>query len=261
MSVVRIYIESDSIAQTQVFPSWSGEIEAERANGEAYFRTSLGGDFVFSKADYTLIKEAPDCEKIEVYLEEYCDGDWIEQWRGKFTTYDVSFNETKCTATVRPQIVDAYECFLSELEKEAVIAVGTEYNVKGVQGKYFGGQQCCVDYVLEGDPIPEDPVCDIPDNWCFDKNTSFRIPSTNLVQVTSCFHRITGIGTATDPPPYGSGWTFLTLSTWWRCPEPNEVILGVLPRGRRFDDTLEYLAQQIGCELTVRSHLDRKSVV
>lgn len=258
MSVVRLYIQSDSIAQTQVFPAWSGEVEEERADNEVYYRTSLGGDFVFKGVDYTTIKNAPDCEKIEIYLEEECNGTFVERWRGKFTTYDCKFNESICTATVRPYIVDDYECFLSQIDEEYVLNPGAEYTVKGMRGKYMAGGECCIDYVLEGDPIPTDPVCDIPDNWCFDKNTSFRIPSTNLIQVTSCFHRIIGIGTSTTPPTYGSDWQYITLSLWWRCPSQEEVILGVFANAYRFDDAIEYLSLQSQleheCTFTVKSH-------
>lgn len=259
MSVVRLFIQSDSIAATQVFPAWSGEIEEERPDNEVYYRSSLGGDFVFSKEDYTTIKNAPECEKIEIYLEEECNGTFIERWRGKFTTYDCKFNESSCTATVRPYIVDDYECFIEQIDTEYILAPGTKYGVRGIRGKYYAGGQCCTISQLQSDPVPVDPVCDIPDNWCFDKNTVYKLPApSNLVAITSCFHRVIGIGTSTTPPDYDDDWQYITLSLWWRCPTQEEAILGILANSYRFDDSLEYLSLQAqllyGCNFTVKSH-------
>ncbi len=103
--------------------------------------------------------------------------------------------------------------------------------------------------------MPVDPVCDIPDNWCFDKNTVYKLPApSNLVAITSCFHRITATGTATEPPPYGDGWEKIFDTTWWRCPVPGESFFGRMNRGRFFANVLDHMGVNGQCPLIVRSH-------
>ena len=252
MSVHRIKILSDSIPETVVFPTWSGEVELSRQDDGVFFRAKPNGDFQFKSAEYTTIKDAPDCEKVEIWLEEKCSDEWIERWRGKFTTYDVKFDENKCLAKVAPKTVDDYDCFLSAWSEDHVVSSASDVvTARPFPGVYAVGQCCSADYT--GDP-PTDPVCPVPTNWCFMSNFYFETALFGIVlkHATSCFHRVLGEGTLTDPPPYGSGWAHISGSHWWRC--PTEVVNPVFDQGRVFNDVLEYLVEQAGCTLTVKSH-------
>lgn len=259
MSVHRVKISSDSVVETVVHPTWVGTIEKTREDDSVYYRDRLTGDFKFIGADYALINSVPDCERIEIFLEERCGETWTEQWRGKFTTYDVKFNENKCIATVRPELVDKYECFINQVDEEYVIAELEIVEVRNVRGNYQAGAQCCTTVISDDDPTPTDPVCDVPDGYCFDKNTRWEIPLSGSSTITSCFHRVRGVGVSNViPPPYGDDWTFLVehlgVFYWWRCPIDGEVTLGPLSYGRLFNDAMEDMITQAECSLTVRSH-------
>ena len=259
MSVHRLKIESDSIAAVQVYPTWSGDVEYSRENDGVFFRAKPNGDFQFKKSEYTTIKGVPDCEKIDLFLEEKCDDVWIERWRGRFTTYDVKFNENKCLANVSPKTSDEFDCFLSNWEVEQVISgAGDPVSVYPFAGSYEVGQ--CCGQCFDVEPDPEVPVCATPANWCFDSTyqtgSSIEcLPDIGFNLYVSCFHRIIGQGTPSVPPPYGTGWAHISGDDWWRCPDTdNDLGVGVFDQGRLFNDVLEYLADQTGCGLTVRSH-------
>jgi hypothetical protein len=254
MSVIRIKIESDSIPATVVNPTWPGSVEQSRESDEVYFKKSLSGDFKFKGSEYTLLKDSPECERIEIYLEEMCGGDWVEQWRGHFTTYDCRFNDNSCLAVVKPDLPDIYECFLETIGDDITIYIADVLEVRSVLEVYEGGHSCCILEIALAASTPTDPVCAVPAGYCFDKNFRTDIPTLNKSIIVSCFHRITATGTATEPPPVGSGWTYLSGVTWWRCPDDNEISIGVLSQGRKFNDVLELMATRAGCGFTVRSH-------
>lgn len=254
MSVTRLKIVSDSIAETVVHPTWSGRIEYVREDDEVFFMPKLVGDIQFKGAEYVTIKDAPDCELIDIFMEELCDETWSEIWRGDFTKYDVKFNENTCVAILKPEIQTQYDCFNEHINEEYVISVVGAHVVHSIRGNYQVGG-CCVETITDPfpDPLPIDPVCDVPADYCFDHNSYYY--QDPLVTITSCFHRIRGHGTLTEPPTWGTGWTHLALTYWWRCPDAGEVDLGTLDYGRRLDEVLVSMYTGLGCGGAVKSHL------
>lgn len=255
-SIVRWTLESDSVAPVQVFPTWSGQIDSERVNDGVYFRDKLSGEIRFANDDYGLVKTIPDCELITIYVEELCVDNWLERWRGTFTTYDVNFDETLCRANVAPKPLDNYVCLLESWDTVRVVtSAGSIVTARPFGGTYVvGTSQCCAD-CLATPPDPDTPVCSVPTGWCFLENKETPAPCPpGETRWVSCFHRITGTGTTLTPPPYGTGWTLLSGTTWWRCPGDADIAFSPLDQGRWLNDILDYLALNLTCPLTVRSH-------
>jgi hypothetical protein len=256
MAKTRWKIVSDSIPEVQVDPTWSGLVSHDRVNDGVYFRAKLDGEMVFHKADYQTVKDAPDCEEIEVFLEEYCDSAWVERFRGTFTTYDCAFDEDRCTASVTPKLKDDYICFLKEYTLDKTVAnAGPVVTADPFAGTYQGGQECCMDHVAPTPGGPTGPVCAVPSGYCFDKNYfQDAVDGLGNELWQSCFHRVVGVGTPTTPPPYASGWTYISGNDWWRCPGNDDLEFVPLDNGRWLNDILEHLASETLCSLTVRSH-------
>jgi len=258
MSKVRWQIESDSISAQTVSPVWDGAVEHSIFSQQIFFRARIS-EILFLGEDRATILSAPDCEEIQIWAEEKCGEDWNEIWRGTFTTYDLKLDENKCTARVVPEVLDGYTCVFKTWENEVVVIDGPKVKVKPFAGKYEAGAECCLDCVPTN---PVGPLCAVPDGWCFQGNTSQEAacgddpaPGDPYDEVwMSCFHRVTGIGTPTDPPPFGSGWELLSGSTWWRCPGDTDLVLPVFDEGRWFNDCFEFLAGSQECPLTVKSH-------
>jgi len=256
MAKTRWKIVSDSITEVQVNPTWSGQLTHERVNDGVYFRAKLDGELTLRGADYTLVKDSPDCEEITVFMEEYCSLSWNERYRGTFTTYDCAFNEDQCTASVTPKLDDDYVCFLQNYTLEKTVAnAGNVVTAEPFAGNYEGGLECCLDYVAPTPGGPTSPICAVPSGYCFDKNY-FQDAVDGLGNEfwQSCFHRIVGVGTPTTPPPYGSGWSYISGNDWWRCPSAGDLKFAPLDNGRWLNDILEHLVSQTICTLTVRSH-------
>ncbi len=274
MSVIRIKIESDTLDSTVVHPLWSGEIDQKREEDGVFFRSVLGGDFEFFGDDYTLIKTVPECERITIELEENCNGTWTRQWRGRFTLYDMTFNDTTCTAKVRPEIRDNYECFMDQINTEYIVENTDAISTKGLRNNYqppgFELHHFCTDAVPYeiAAGLPTDPVCSfgvggVNDGslFCFDNNSFSSEISLmpGFAYVYSRYHRVLDVTFTSDPPPYDTGWeiVFTDVATtwiWWRCPPSGVNQLGKLDNGRLFNDTLNLLGDAATCGLTVRSH-------
>lgn len=253
MSVHRWKIESDSISAVVVNPTWSGEIDKSLENDAVFFRAK-SGELKFQKEDYTTIKDAPDCELIEVYLEQKCDASWVEQWRGTFTTYDCKFDENKCVARVTPKPKDGYVCLMDGWEIDRQIGYGSPVSVRPFGGTYHVGF-CCSDCIPSASAPPSGPVCATPDDWCYMGSEYSPAPCPDGEERwMSCFHRIIGVGTPTTPPPYGTGWTYISGNDWWRCPDGDEIAAPPFDQGRFFNERIEFLVDELGCGLTVRSH-------
>ncbi len=258
MSDTRVKISSLSIPETVIFPGFQAkEFDLTRQEDQAFFLTEWP-DITLSGADFQLVKTAGGCEEITVKFEERCGGVWIERHRGTFTDYDEKVNLNQCWATVKPETVSDYQCLFDAWEKEVVV-YGPEAvtNVSALIGKYEHGNGLCCTVCTTG--TPTGPLCDIPEGWCFDKNFDIGPnPATcseeGESRWRSCFHRLVATGTATEPPPYGTGWTFLSGVSWWRCPSQAELEGGSFNAGKLFSDVIQNLVSQMACGLTVRSH-------
>jgi len=259
MSDTRVKISSLSIPETVVYPGFQAkEFDLTRQEDQAFFLTEWP-DITLSGADFLLVKTAGGCEEITVKFEERCGGVWIERHRGTFTDYDEKVNENQCWATVKPETVSDYQCLFDAWEKEVVVFGEQDYVPTSlVIGKYEHGNNTGVycTSCYEGTP-PNSPLCAVPANWCFDQNFDLGFSDTCTSIETlwaSYFHRVMGIGTPTEPPPFGSGWIHISGNDWYRCPTALEVGIGSINYGKLFSDIVQNLFDATACGLTVRSH-------
>jgi hypothetical protein len=257
MSEIRVKISSASIPETTLFPGWGKRIDFDltRQEDQIFFLTEFP-EMQFKGANYTLLKTAAGCEEITVNVQERCGGEWVTRHTGTFTDYDEKTNENQCWATVKPKTKDDYQCIFDKWESENVV-YGPEAvtQVSALIGEYQHGAGLCCTVCF--DATPPGPVCDVPDDWCFDQNIDLgEHPSCEDGEHRwrSCFHRLVGQGTPTTPPPYGTGWLHLTGNDWWRCPSQAELAGGVFGHGKLFSDVIQNLVSQMVCDITVRSH-------
>jgi len=259
----RIKISSATITETVVSAIWTGEFEHKRERERVWHQHDMKGDLVLTGADFNLVNDlANTCERVAVTVEVLCNGVWTAYpWTGYFTKFDTKrdfggITVPQCRMEVKVRTDDLYDCIQREWGEEINIYSATAVvQTKGLAGTYeiLGTCQFCT-----GDPDP-DPCDDltVSDEACLEYqgiNENAACPSGQYMVVFS-YHRVVGVGTPTTPPPYGTGWTYLSGNNWWRCPsDDGEVQIGVLKYGRLFNPILEYMVAQTGCGLTVRSH-------
>ncbi len=223
----------------------------------------MAGELVLTGAGFNLVNDLTNtCERITVTVEVLCGGTWEPYpWTGYFTKFDTKrdfggINYAQCRMEVKVKTDDLYDCVQREWEDEInIYSSSSVISTKSLKGTYeiLGPCQFC-------SLTPIVPPCDdysVSGESCLEfqsatQNTDNCNPGEFYILCS--YHRVVGVGTPTVPPTYGTGWTHLSGNDWWRCPDDNEISLGVLKYGRRFDATLEYMVAQTGCGLTVRSH-------
>lgn len=265
MSQIRVKISSTSIVETIVNPILSAEFSRKIERGRIYYLHEIKDNPILYGGDFSLINDlADDCEEVTFIVERYCADAWTEYWRGVFTKFDCKFNYFKCTAEVKLKPDSTYQCIFDgwDVSENIYNSTGDAIQVQEFFGTYESGIECCTECKPAGSPF--DPVC-TSSTACEEETVYTEIVSAPEYPgdceigeyfARTCFHRILGTGTPLDPPVYGTGWTLLSGSTWWKCPDPDVETLqiGVLSLGRRFDAVLEHLVSQLGCSVTVRSH-------
>lgn len=259
MSEVRVKISSATITETVVSAIWKGEIRHKLEKDRVYYLLSLNGELTLAGADFSLVNAiTDDCERITVTVERFCGGVWVAHaWTGYFTKFDCKFDYINCVLSAKVKTSDLYDCLALEWKDEVNIYSGTGATIvtRAFAGTYEAGKGCC-QYCSPTFTLA--PCNDFSITTYCEEYTHATQPSSGYCAgqylIQTCYHRVVGVGTPTDPPTYGSGWTYLSGSNWWRCPTFSEISVGVLSYGRRFDAVLEYLVGQTGCGLTVRSH-------
>ncbi len=260
MARTRIKISSTSIAETEINPVWSGEFTRSIERDRIFHLHELKGELTLTGADFDLVNDLVNpCEKITLIVERYCVDEWVEYWAGQFTKFDTSqdFGGThvrQCVLRAKVKPDDIYACLMNEWDEEInFFLASSTISTKALAGTYevLGICTFCTATI---DPDPCDDIA-ASGEACLEYSNITSDPNcAGGYRATFAYHRIVDTGTALDPPPYDSGWTLISGDQWWRCPDEEPVKIGVLSRGRRFDDTLEYLLLQTGCGLTLRSH-------
>ena len=260
MSRTRIKISSDSIDETEISPIWLGEFTRSIVRDRVYYEHELKDDLTLTGDDFALINDLENpCEKVLVIVERLCGEDWNEYWRGSFTKFDtqrdfggIKVPQCLLTAKIKPE--NAYTCLQLEWDDEINFhSASAVISVKSTAGTYeiLGSCTFCTDTL---DPDPCDDLV-VSGEACLEYQNIAADPlCAGGYRATFSYHRVIGVGTPTEPPPYDTGWTHLSGNDWWKCPDDEKIQIGVLGNGRRFDDTLEYILAQTGCGLTLRSH-------
>ena len=227
-------------------------------------------DISLKGADFDLVNDLTDeCEKITITAERLCGGTWATYWQGFFAKFNCRFDYggikvRQCLLEAKLTKEDKFDCLLKNWQSDVnIYSASVEISVKPFVGTYevYAGAEC---NYCSGDSPPV--ICDtIDDTWCLESQVAVSQNYYNGTwpcglgdfYITQMYHRITGTGTPTTPPPFDSGWVHLSGSTWWRCPgslETSTQIVAPMTHGRRFNDILEFVIDELDCGLTVRSH-------
>jgi hypothetical protein len=110
---------------------YDGIITYERDERFIFFRKKLTKDIVFSNDAYRFLKALKDeCYSylIRIKIEYICPLGTEEKFLGVFTINDIQWNETKCSASVKPEPYDQYFSYLQLNELDInVMEVATRY--------------------------------------------------------------------------------------------------------------------------------------
>lgn len=122
MNPIYKYELSANGTTQRAFPNHSNDtgIDYELENGQQFYRGKLSGKLTFQADDYAFIKaKAFDTRfTLTIYISYDAGATWAAYWTGQFWKTDCEFNEDSETATVTPEVTDAYNAILAGLDKE-----------------------------------------------------------------------------------------------------------------------------------------------
>lgn len=126
----RIYFVTWNGDTRQVFPRNSDKLKivSERDENFAFYRRKLSGKLVFVNneeagvSDYDFFSgiefSSNNCDEIKIVIKKKCNGVYVEEWKGYFTTALGSFDIDRCTFEVEARIDDEYRCIFDNWDKK-----------------------------------------------------------------------------------------------------------------------------------------------
>lgn len=255
MANIRVMISSDSITETEFTPIWLGEIEIDLERDQIFYREKMRSELLFKGNDFSILDGVDECERINVRIDHYCLA-WGEIFSGYFTKKNIKPDYDRCEGRVTAATDDDYTCILENWTEENIIYSASDVTPAiAFAGEYEAGLGCCSTCYASYNPTP---CNDFNVTTACAEYTTVTQPASGFCAgqflTSTCYHRVVGVGTPSTPPTYGTGWTYISGSNWWRCPTFAEISGGKLLYGRIFNNVITYLVGLLPCELTVRSH-------
>lgn len=213
------------------------------------------------------------CYIFKVSVDIYCAGSWVEWWVGEFSTTEWRINLDKKYVIVKPKasefsLVDwAIECLKKNwtatvniydipelIEVKPYVNLYGFYEFQDTYTEGSGQSLQCFDHI-------EEVSATVPD-YCFTEYHELYVSESSpvIVQCTFFYHRFEKNGTCEGgtpiPPDEFSDWFLIdgTCPTplYWKCPDSDHLPVK-FANGRLFRDMMQYLIDQSGCGMEVRS--------
>ena len=124
-------------ATWEVFPLNDTKLALQLRQDTKYkfFQWVLSESVILQKSDsgvwaWLLHLEAIDpCQMLTLIIQKECDGQWIEDWQGKFTIYDCEFDKDQCTIAINTKPFDDYVDILEDID--------TDYNILDITAPFI----------------------------------------------------------------------------------------------------------------------------
>ena len=227
------------------------------------YKRELKNGVTFLGSDYSLIVGAfSDCSKIIFKIIK----NGILYYQGYFKRTDCKTDEDLCVLRANIKTDDVLDKFKTEGDIEH-----SPYQVPSqVSSAYFGTLET-IEMIFEethsstnNNVAPVITPAGSPSEWCpnplrfqINEYTDQEDAGGQSVTVYKYQHittwgRVVGIGTPTEPPLYGGGWTHLEGNNWFRCVGVQAISC---KNGRSLKSVIEYLLAQIpNVSISLKSH-------
>lgn len=274
MANYRVKIGSvDAGLSVQVMPlGWDAILEWKREADSANYTFNPKGDFLLNCARLpaawgpaapdifqALIDEEENCTSFEVAIEIECpknSGTWEEVWAGSFSSKDWKRNNDQKTISVKAKETNPLQCLRENWKTQKnIYNVGTWQTVRPYLNEYEKYTEV-IDQPL-ATPCGDPPVVS---GYCFYSKESKKVGTDEKLCIYH-YHRFKKAGTCSGATPVEpdtfNSWTILTnscpgSSLWWTCPASTHLPWTFI-HGQRLQDIIEFLVDETGCGLTVKS--------
>lgn len=206
-----------------------------------------------------LYDASEDCETFECSVEVECPAGsdtWSEVWVGEFSSKDWKISDDRKRIQVRPKEVSPFDCLKKNWKSESnIYAAAAWQTVK----PYFYIYKTVERLIKSTPPTATCPSPPTVANYClYDTETLLDDIETFC---TYFYHRYELPGSCSGATPVQpdnfATWNILTnncptSSLWWACPDGPRVPYTFI-HGLKLQDVLQYLFDETGCGLTVKS--------
>lgn len=216
------YTVTIDLLSFEVFPVGVDKLEYDFSieDKEIFFRKKLSAALVFvndpvnNRFDFDTFRDIElsptQCTEIKLTISKLCENNYIEDWKGFFTTAMGKFDLDECTFEVLPLPDDQYRCLLSNINKEInILDVSTlhssqvELDTGAVyEYYYFRGNSISCALNNPGLPVPTNSWNGLHQETDNDPNGDKICIFFREKITTNC---VAGVA---NPPP-GTGWQLL----------------------------------------------------
>lgn len=204
-----------------------------------------------------LIAAESDCNNFDVSVEVFCGGVWSEQWAGSFTSQEWRSDRVKKIIQFKPKESSPFDCLKENWKlKKNPFSVSPVITVKPYELLYEHHEEW--GNVSLGLPCDSPPIVT---DYCLYATEQVPEPIGGTQVCFFLYHRYRKAGTCSGTTPVvpdsWNTWNLLTdncptSSDWWACPAGARLPFN-FGNGRMLEDVLQYLFDQTGCGLTVKS--------
>ena len=266
---VKIGSVAYSIPEAVVSVGWDTVLAFDRDGDSVNFDLSPKSEFVLScrhlPLDWTgdeidwdyLLDAATSCYDFEISIEQRCPkgtGTWSEVWAGTFNPKNWKVNYDRKTITFKVKETGELQCLKEawNIEKNPH-NLTTPVTMKANEFTYLTTED--EDLVGLGVPCPPGQGIFAPVGYCLDELIGEH------TKCDYCYHSFRANGTcdgATPVPPNDFlTWTLLSggcpgTPVYWTCPDSSRLVFE-FRNGRRLDAVLDWLLDQTGCGLAIKS--------
>jgi hypothetical protein len=208
----------------------------------------------------TIADESGNCTLFQVQVQRRCDDVYETEWEGEFSSKDWKLDLDLKAITFKPAQRIGADCIRDGWNDQRNLFALDTVEVK----PYFAVYQI-VDELVPDVPIA-DPCTDywpVQADYCEESTSEIQEQTpgdTKFCHFTWGRYALSGscdVGTAVPPDDWNT-WTLLdnncpASSLWYTCQEVFNTVVFRFRNGRMFEDVLQYLIDETGCELTVQS--------
>jgi hypothetical protein len=262
MKLVRVYIKDTAGDFIEVEPINNAVFEFTRKSVryEHKIKTKI---VLTRKEDFVLVMSYgwQICSNIDILIQENCDGNWGDYWRGVFKFTDLTIDEENCTISFIPRSNTLYDCIGRNIANDYDLRSGQVphkiINLRnGITYENLGNCTVTIPGVPTVRPPSHNQFCLVgnPTHW-FSRWTSLAYNSaTSEWEGVVTWERVLTFGGCFPPAGVIQITGNCTTGGQWASPPINGIWnIANSNRGVTIQDVLVGMINSLGCNLTTTS--------
>jgi len=119
------YTPGGGALEWQIYPLNDSDLKIKWTQDQdsLFYRKELTGSVLIQKGEFGAyeyllqMEQFEPCRYLWLRIEKFCEGQWIEIYRGRFSTYSCEFDKDQCTIDINSKVEDDYTSILKDWER------------------------------------------------------------------------------------------------------------------------------------------------